>query len=65
MGTYVSILLWIGSFKYAPANIAALLNQTSTVFIILLAAVFLREPLTKRVGLAVLLAASGALLVLS
>jgi drug/metabolite transporter (DMT)-like permease len=65
MGTYVSILLWVGSFKYAPANIAALLNQTSTVFIIVLAALFLREPLTARVGCAVLLAGSGALLVLT
>jgi drug/metabolite transporter (DMT)-like permease len=64
MGTYISVLLWIGSFKYAPASIAALLNQTSTVFIVLLAALFLREPLTTRVSLSVLLAASGALLVL-
>ena len=65
MGTYLSILLWIGSFKYAPANIAALLNQTSTIFIIVLAAIFLREPLTARVSCAVVLAATGALLVLS
>jgi drug/metabolite transporter (DMT)-like permease len=65
MGTYLSVLLWIGSFKYAPANIAALLNQTSTIFIIVLAAVFLREPLTRRVSCAVGLAATGALLVLS
>jgi drug/metabolite transporter (DMT)-like permease len=65
MGTYLSVLLWIGSFKYAPANIAALLNQTSTIFIIVLATVFLREPLTKRVSWAVGLATTGALLVLS
>jgi drug/metabolite transporter (DMT)-like permease len=64
MGTYVSMLLWIGAFKYAPAGVAALLNQTSTLFIVVLAAVFLRERITPRVMAAVALATAGTLLVL-
>jgi drug/metabolite transporter (DMT)-like permease len=64
MGTYVSMLLWIGAFKYAPAGVAALLNQTSTLFIVILAAVFLRERITPRVMAAVALATAGTLLVL-
>jgi drug/metabolite transporter (DMT)-like permease len=64
MGTYVSMLLWIGAFKYAPASVAALLNQTSTLFIVILAAVFLRERITPRVMAAVALATAGTLLVL-
>jgi drug/metabolite transporter (DMT)-like permease len=64
MGTYVSMLLWIGAFKYAPAGVAALLNQTSTLFLVILAGVFLRERITPRVMAAVALATAGTLLVL-
>jgi drug/metabolite transporter (DMT)-like permease len=64
MGTYFSLLLWIGAFKYAKAGVAALLNQTSTLFIVVLAAIFLHERMTPRVMLAVASAAMGSLLVL-
>ena len=63
-GTYVSLLCWIAAFKYSPAGVAALLNQTSTLFIVLLAAKFLREPLTARVLVAVALALTGSVIVL-
>jgi drug/metabolite transporter (DMT)-like permease len=64
MSTYLSIVLWVASFKYAPAGIAALLNQTSTLFIVVLAILLLREPLTLRVAIAVVLCLSGSVLVL-
>jgi drug/metabolite transporter (DMT)-like permease len=64
MGSYISMPLWIGAFKWAPAGVAALLNQTSTIFIVLLAAVFLRERAGARVYAAVALACAGSLLVL-
>ncbi len=64
LGTYVSLLCWIASFKYSDASVAALLNQTSTLFIVLLAATFLREPLTGRVIIAVGLALTGSVIVL-
>jgi drug/metabolite transporter (DMT)-like permease len=64
IGGYLSLVMWIGAFKYAPAGTAALLNQTSTLFTVLLAAVFLREPMTARLALAVLLACAGSLSVL-
>jgi drug/metabolite transporter (DMT)-like permease len=63
-GSYVSLLMWIGAFKYAPAGIAALLNQTSTVFIVLLAVVVLKEPMTARLALALVLASAGSVIVL-
>jgi drug/metabolite transporter (DMT)-like permease len=64
LGTYLSIVLWVASFKYAPAGIAALLNQTSTIFIVLLAIAVLGERLTMRVAVAVAMCLSGSVLVL-
>jgi drug/metabolite transporter (DMT)-like permease len=63
-GAYLSLISWLAGFKYAQAGIAALLNQTSTVLIVLLAAVILKEPLTRIKLLAVGMAVAGALLVL-
>lgn len=62
VGTYLSMLLWIGGFKYAPAMVAAILNQTSTLFTLLLATLVLREPLTGRRVIAIVLGSAGALL---
>ena len=39
MGTYVSMLLWLGGMKYAPASRAGLLNQMATVFVLFLSRV--------------------------
>jgi drug/metabolite transporter (DMT)-like permease len=63
-GSYLSLICWLAGFKYSQAGIAALLNQTSTVLIVLLAAVMLKEPLTRIKLLAVGMAFAGALLVL-
>ena len=63
-GSYLSLLCWLGGFKYSRAGIAALLNQTSTVLIVLLAAIVLKEPLTRVKLLAVGMAFAGAAMVL-
>jgi drug/metabolite transporter (DMT)-like permease len=65
VGSYLSLMCWLAGFKYAKAGVAALLNQTSTVLIVLLAAAFLKEPLTRLKLLAVTMAFAGAALVLS
>ncbi|MBI3179905.1 MAG: DMT family transporter [Deltaproteobacteria bacterium] len=64
LGTYVSLLFWIAGFKYTAANIAALLNQTNTILVVVWATLFLREPLTVRTSVAVVLACAGSVLVL-
>lgn len=64
MGSYLALLLWIGGMKYTRAGTAAILNQTSTIYILVLATLVLKEPFTRRKGLAALLAVVGVLLVL-
>ncbi|WP_276966064.1 DMT family transporter [Metallibacterium scheffleri] len=64
IGQYVAVLLWVGGYKYAPATVAAILNETSSAFIVLLAALLLREPLTPRklIGVSCTLAGVACLL---
>jgi uncharacterized membrane protein len=45
MGTYVSMMLWLAGYKYTKASIAAVLNETAALFILALAAIFLKDRL--------------------
>lgn len=64
-GTYVALFAWIGGFKFTSAMVASFLNQTSTLFIVAGATLFLGERLTgRRIG-AVALALAGSVLVLA
>ncbi len=64
LGTYICLLLWIGGFKWAQASDAAILNQTSTIFALILATFVLKEQLTRRKVIAVGTAMIGVALVL-
>jgi len=59
-GSYLSLILWTGGMKYAKASVAAILSQLNTIFIVVIAAIFLRERLTGWKALAVVLAFVGA-----
>src|SRR5512143_3829937 len=61
-GSYLSLILWMGGMKYAKASVAAVLNQLNTIFIVIIAAIVLRERLTGWKVLAVVLAFVGAYL---
>jgi len=63
-GAYLSLFCWLAGFRYAQAGIVALLNQTSTALIVVFAAMFLKEPMTRLKILAVSMASAGAMLVL-
>ena len=58
-----AMLFWIAGFKYAEASVAAILNQTSTIWIVVLAALFLHEPLTWKRGFGAFLAFAGVALI--
>lgn len=63
LGSYVALMCWLAGMKYTKVGIAATLNQTSTIYVLLLAALFLKEPLTRRKVAASIVALGGILLV--
>jgi len=63
LGGYLSIIFWLGGMKYTQASVASALNQTSNIFIFILAALFLQERITRVRALAIVLGISGAIMV--
>lgn len=64
LGNCVSLYLWIGGYKYLSAHTAALLNQMSTPFIVMVAVLFFGERISRRTGVSLTLACFGCLMVL-
>ncbi|WDP87560.1 MAG: DMT family transporter [Desulfobacter sp.] len=61
-GNFIALVFWVAGMKYTTASRAAILNQMSTIFIFILAAVWLKEPITRQRGIAICLAVTGAYL---
>jgi len=59
VGQFLAMLLWLAGYKYTLASIAAVLNETASVFILVLAAWWLKEPLTRRGVAGVMLTLAG------
>jgi drug/metabolite transporter (DMT)-like permease len=64
LGNLIAMTLWVAAFKYTSMNSAAILNQTSTIFVVILATILLKERFTRRRFIATLLAVAGSVLVL-
>ena len=64
LGNLVSMTLWIAAFKFTTVNSAAILNQTNTVLVVILAAIFLKDRFDLRRLAATLLAVAGSVLIL-
>ncbi len=63
LGSYLALILWVAGMKYTMAGAAAILNQTSTIYVLLLAALFLKEPLTRRKIVASAIAIAGIVII--
>jgi drug/metabolite transporter (DMT)-like permease len=63
LGSCLALLFWIAGMKYTEAGAAAILNQTSTIFVLALATLILKEPFTLRRALAAALALGGIVMV--
>lgn len=63
LGSYLSLICWIAGMKYTQVSVAAIINQSSTVFVLILAAIFLGEPFTRRKLIASAVAIAGIVLV--
>jgi drug/metabolite transporter (DMT)-like permease len=63
VGGYLALFAWLAGMKYAPASQAAALNQTASIFIFVLAAIFLKEQVTLLRVLGIILGVCGVYLV--
>lgn len=59
VGQYLSMSLWLAGYKFTDASVASILNETASIFILVFAALFLGEALTRRSLLGVALTLSG------
>lgn len=64
LSSYLAMMLWLAGFKYADASVASVLNETASVIIVLMAALFLGESLTKRKLIGMVLTFLGVLIFL-
>jgi drug/metabolite transporter (DMT)-like permease len=64
VGQCLAMVLWLAGYKYTQASIAAILNETASVFILLLAWLWLREPIGRRGVFGVCLTLGGVALML-
>jgi len=64
LGNVIAMSLWVAAFKLTDINSATILNQTNTIFIIILASLFLNEKFTSRKFISLFLALSGTIIVL-
>ncbi len=64
LGTYLAMLLWLAGYRYTSASVAAILNETATIFIVLFAWLFLKEPLTPAKIVGVIITTTGVVLLI-
>lgn len=48
VGQYLSMTLWLAGYKYTDASVASVLNESASIFIVIFAALFLKEALDRR-----------------
>lgn len=61
-GAYLAVFFWIAGMKYSETTTASILNQSSNVFVIFLATLFLKERLTVRKLTAICIGFAGGVI---
>lgn len=64
VGQLLAMLFWLAGYKYADASVASVLNETASVFILLLAWVWLKESIPRRAVIGVGLTMGGVVCML-
>jgi drug/metabolite transporter (DMT)-like permease len=64
VGQFLSMVMWLAGYKFTEASVAAILNETASVWIVLLAWLWLKEPLGRRGAIGVSLTLGGVALML-
>ncbi len=64
IGQYISMMVWVAGYKYTSASVASILNETASIFILILSWLMLGEKLTKRKIAGVLITITGVVMVL-
>jgi len=64
VGQFLSMVFWLGGYKFTSASVAAILNESASVFILLLAWAWLNEPLSRRAIAGVAVTISGVVCML-
>lgn len=59
LGSYLALMLWLAGTKATQVGISAILNQTSTVYLLILSSLVLKEPFTIRKVVATVCAMAG------
>ena len=62
-GTYLSVILWLAGYKYTLAGRAAIYNQLSTVLISIMAVYFMKDTLTVKKKIGIIMSFVGAVIV--
>lgn len=65
IGSYLAMFFWLLGMKYTETTTASVLNQLSTIFVIVLATIFLREKLTPRKVVAITMGFAGAVVAIA
>jgi len=62
-GQYISMMVWVAGYKYTTASIASILNETASIFILILSWLMLSEKINTRKLAGILITISGVILV--
>ncbi|MCX6641094.1 MAG: DMT family transporter [bacterium] len=63
VGAYLALIIWLAGMKFTQVSTAAALNQTSSVFVFIFAALILKEPINLQRTAGIVMAVAGVFMV--